>query len=141
MVSMISHFTSLAINTSMIGFVPGILPKFFYLLLQLSFLVALVALNWEFLTTESDGIVVLVLVVVLSLGTLIFYFLTGLTDPGFVRNQIFENHYETTEFIEDDEQNAASNNNNRGFHGQTALSLTQGTVMNPEVPGGMGSPS
>ena len=87
----------------MLGFVPGILPKFFYLLLQLSFLVALVALNWEFLTTESDGIVVLVLVIVFSLGTLIFYFLTGLTDPGFVRNQIFENHYETTEFIEDDE--------------------------------------
>ena len=86
MVSLIRYSVLQAINSSMLGFASGILPKFFYLLLQLSFLVALVALNWEFLTTESDGIIVLILVVVLSLGTLIFYFLTGLTDPGFVRN-------------------------------------------------------
>ena len=32
---------------------------------------------------------------------LVFYFLTGTTDPGFVRNQIFENQYETTEYQED----------------------------------------
>ena len=74
------------------------------MLLQGSFLITLVALNWEFLTTETDGIAVFILLLVLTVGTLVFYFLTGITDPGFVKNQIFENHYETTEFVEDEEQ-------------------------------------
>ena len=80
------------------------MPKLLYLLLQGSFLITLVALNWEFLTTETDGIAVFILLLVLTVGTLVFYFLTGITDPGFVKNQIFENHYETTEFVEDEEQ-------------------------------------
>ena len=80
------------------------MPKLLYLLLEGSFLITLVALNWEFLTTETDGIVVFILLLVLTVGTLVFYFLTGITDPGFVKNQIFENHYETTEFVEDEEQ-------------------------------------
>ncbi len=76
------------------------LPKIFYTLLQGSFLVALIGLNWDFLSTENDGIVVLTLTAVLAVGTFTFYFLTGCTDPGFVRAQIFENHFETTEFAE-----------------------------------------
>ena len=80
------------------------MPKLLYLLLEGSFLITLVALNWEFLTTETDGIAVFILLLVLTVGTLVFYFLTGITDPGFVKNQIFENHYETTEFVEDEEQ-------------------------------------
>ena len=67
-------------------FCQGLLPKSFYIMFEGSFLIALIALNWEFLTTESDGIFALVLTVILTLGTLIFYFLTGCTDPGFVRN-------------------------------------------------------
>ena len=77
------------------------LPKVLYLVLQGVFLVALVGLNWDYLVT--DGITALVLTSLLTVGTLVFYFLTGCTDPGYVRNQIFDNHYETTEFIEDDE--------------------------------------
>lgn len=68
------------------AFLTGILPKMFYLLVQGSFLVALIALNWEYLTTESDGIVVLVMTIFSTVGTLVFYFLTGSTDPGYVRN-------------------------------------------------------
>ena len=66
----------------------------------------LVALNWDYLTEgTTEGILVLITTALLTLGTLVFYFLTGCTDPGFVRNQIFENQYETTEYLEDDEQN------------------------------------
>ena len=90
----------LCVTYSLIS-VTGMLPKFFYMILQLSFLVALVALNWDFLTSETDGILLFVTLVVCTLGTLIFYFLTGTTDPGFVRNQIFENQYETTELQDD----------------------------------------
>ena len=64
------------------------------------FLVALVSLNWDYLVAE--GIAVLVITCVLTAGTLVFYFLTGLTDPGYVCNQIFDNQYETTEFIEEE---------------------------------------
>ena len=62
------------------------LPKLFYLLLQGSFLAALISLNWEFLTTESEGIVLLATTIFFTVGTLIFYILTGATDPGYVRN-------------------------------------------------------
>ena len=65
------------------------------------------ALNWDFLV--EDGLAVLAIVSILTIGTLVFYFLTGATDPGYVRNQIFENQYETTEFFEDEEQNGPYN--------------------------------
>ena len=65
----------------------------------------LVALNWDFLTEESDGIAILVTLSILTTGTLVFYFLTGVTDPGYVRNQIFANQYETTDFFEEEEIN------------------------------------
>ena len=74
------------------------------MLLQSSFLAALISLNWEWLTTEPYGVALLVTTTILAIGTLIFYVLTGAIDPGFVRNQIFDNAYETTEFIEEDEQ-------------------------------------
>ena len=63
----------------------------------------LILLNWDFLTEESDGIVVLVTLSIFTTGTLVFYFLTGATDPGYVRNQIFSNQYETTEFFEEED--------------------------------------
>ena len=71
--------------------------------LQSSFLVALIALNWDFLSTESDGIALLVLTGIVQVVTLILYSLAGATDPGYVRNQIFESNYETTEVVEEDD--------------------------------------
>jgi len=64
----------------------GVLPKVLYLVLQSSFLIALIALNWDFLTTESDGIAIFTVVILLALGTHTFYFLTGSVDPGYVQN-------------------------------------------------------
>lgn len=64
---------------------------------------ALILLNWEFLNEEPLGIALFAATATFAIGTLVFYLLTGVTDPGFVRNQIFENAYETTEFVEEEE--------------------------------------
>ena len=80
-------------------------PKLFYMTFQGAFIAALVALNWEFLTTEPDGVLLLVLVTVLSVATYFLFLMTGGTDPGYVRSPIFENHYETTDFVEEDDPN------------------------------------
>ena len=63
----------------------------------------LIALNWDLFDTQ-DGQIFLGVTILLAIGTHIFYFLTGVTDPGYVRNQIFENTiHETTEFVEEDQ--------------------------------------
>lgn len=62
----------------------------------------ILALNWDFLTTETDGQILFALTIICSIGTHIFYFLTGSIDPGFVKNQIFDNQIETTEFVDED---------------------------------------
>ena len=73
------------------------------------------ALNWDFLV--EDGLAVLAIVSILTIGTLLFYFLTGATDPGYVRNQIFENQYETTEYLEDEEQDKGQGHGSSGAGG------------------------
>ena len=84
-----------------------ILPKILYLILQLSAALAIIGLNWDFLTDGgTEGLIVLTLVSVLLASTLVFYMLTGCTDPGQIRTQVFENQYETTEFIEDEDAQA-----------------------------------
>ena len=57
--------------------------------------------------TSPEGLPYLILTLILTILTAIFYVLTGCTDPGFVRNQIFENHYETTELVEEELNYAA----------------------------------
>lgn len=88
----------------------GVLPKAFYTVFQGSFLIALICLNWDFLTAESDGIVIFIIIILLALGTHIFYFLTGSLNPGFVLNQIFENQIETVELVEEEDLPRSQNN-------------------------------
>mmetsp|Transcript_6639 Transcript_6639/g.7925 ORF Transcript_6639/g.7925 Transcript_6639/m.7925 type:complete len:83 (+) Transcript_6639:211-459(+) len=78
------------------------MPKLFYFALQSTFLAALIILNQDFLASEPEGIALLITTLVLLAATMVFYLLTGVTDPGHVKNQIFESNYETTELVEDE---------------------------------------
>ena len=62
------------------------MPKAGYFALQCSFLTALIALNWDYLTTQREGILVFALTVLLVILTVVFYLMTGCVDPGFVHN-------------------------------------------------------
>ena len=62
------------------------LPKLFYFVFEGSFLAALISLNWKYLTTETQGKMLLAATVIFTTITIIFFMITGVTDPGFVRS-------------------------------------------------------
>ena len=89
-----------------------ILPKILYFILEFTFLILLIIFNWDYLTgeeeqeyegtiyeeTEQNGPVVLLVTAVLTVGTVVFYLLTGCVDPGYVHLKVWQtNNMETFE--------------------------------------------
>merc|ERR1712079_371092 len=80
-----------------------LLPKIFYFFFELMFLSILIYLNLDWLTEDMKGVALLVTILLVAVGTIIMYLLTGCTDPGYVHSAVFQNH-ETTEFFEEEEE-------------------------------------
>lgn len=72
------------------------------------FLSVLIHLNWDWLTEDTKGFVLLGTIGLVTVGTITLYLLTGCTDPGYVHSAVFQNH-ETTEFFEEEEEIEKSN--------------------------------
>ena len=73
------------------------LPKLVYFIVNLSFLIPIIAYSKEYLFHDSEGIIILILLGVSTLLTYISYLKVALADPGIINSMMFNEAYNQNE--------------------------------------------